>query len=76
MIIGIDGGSFDIIDPLISEGRLPSIERLLRRSASAATMTTWPAHTAPGWSTFVSACHPGGHGIYQFFDTQHPGYGA
>jgi predicted AlkP superfamily phosphohydrolase/phosphomutase len=76
MIIGIDGGSFDIIDPLVSGGQLPNIERLLRRAASADTMCTWPAHTAPGWSTFVSACQPGGHGIYQFFDTQHPGYGA
>jgi predicted AlkP superfamily phosphohydrolase/phosphomutase len=76
MIIGIDGGSFDIIDPLISDGLLPNIEGLLRRAASAATTCTWPAHTAPGWSTFVTACQPGGHGIYQFFDTQHPGYAA
>jgi predicted AlkP superfamily phosphohydrolase/phosphomutase len=76
MIIGIDGGSFDIVDPLVSGGRLPNIGRLLRRAASATTMCTWPAHTAPGWSTFVSACQPGGHGIYQFFDTQHPRYGA
>jgi predicted AlkP superfamily phosphohydrolase/phosphomutase len=76
MVIGIDGGSFDIVDPLVRDGRLPNIGRLLHRAASATTMCTWPAHTAPGWSTFVSACQPGGHGIYQFFDTQHPGYAA
>jgi predicted AlkP superfamily phosphohydrolase/phosphomutase len=76
LIIGIDGGDFAAIDPLVERGLLPNIGDLLRRGASARTMCTWPAHTAPGWSTFVSACNPGGHGIYQFFDTQDRNYGA
>lgn len=76
LIIGIDGGSFDVIDPLVERGLLPTIAGLLRRGASAVTECTWPAHTAPGWSTFVSASPPGGHGIYQFFDTQDLDYGA
>jgi predicted AlkP superfamily phosphohydrolase/phosphomutase len=76
LIIGIDGGDFRTIDPLVDRGLLPNLAGLLRRGASADTTTTWPAHTAPGWSTFVSACHPGGHGIYQFFQTQDPDYGA
>ncbi|HEU5469380.1 MAG TPA: alkaline phosphatase family protein [Actinophytocola sp.] len=76
LIIGIDGGDFAAIDPLVEQDLLPNIAGLLRRGASASTMCTWPAHTAPGWSTFVSASKPGGHGIYQFFDTQDPGYGA
>jgi predicted AlkP superfamily phosphohydrolase/phosphomutase len=76
LIIGIDGGDFAAIDPLVARGLLPNIAGLLRRGASAETMCTWPAHTAPGWSTFVSASNPGGHGIYQFFDTQDPNYGA
>jgi predicted AlkP superfamily phosphohydrolase/phosphomutase len=76
LIIGIDGGSFDLIDPLISAGQLPVLAGLLRRGISAKTTCTWPAHTAPGWSSFVTACHPGGHGIYQFFDTQDRDYGA
>ncbi|MFC5719509.1 alkaline phosphatase family protein [Streptomyces gamaensis] len=76
LVIGIDGGSFEIIDPLVRRGLLPHIGRLLNDSASAVTECTWPAHTAPGWSTFVSASRPGGHGIYQFYDTQDRSYGA
>lgn len=76
LVIGIDGGTFDLIDPLVGRGLLPNIERLLTASASSRTTCTWPAHTAPGWSTFVSAAAPGNHGIYQFYDTQDPGYGA
>ena len=76
LIIGIDGGGFDIVDPLVASGALPNLAGLLERAASAPTTCTWPAHTAPGWSSFVSATNPGGHGIYQFYDTQDPGYGA
>jgi len=76
LVIGIDGGSFDTLEPLVADGLLPNLARLLDSSASARTSCTWPAHTAPGWSTFVSASNPGRHGIFQFFDTQDAGYGA
>src|SRR5882724_10989537 len=66
LIIGIDGGTFDVIDPMVASGLLPNIAALLRDGASSATGCTWPAHTAPGWSSFVSASHPGRHGVYQF----------
>ncbi|MFE5121593.1 alkaline phosphatase family protein [Streptomyces sp. NPDC056669] len=75
VVLGIDGGSLDLIEPLVAEGALPVLGRLLADSAHGPTTTTWPAHTAPGWSTFVTARRPGGHGIYQFFDTQDPVYG-
>src|SRR5699024_11517267 len=58
-----------------SDLELPHMAALLRDSASAATSTTWPAHTAPGWASMTSASYPGRHGVYQFFDTQHPAYG-
>ncbi|MGW2548312.1 alkaline phosphatase family protein, partial [Kitasatospora sp. NPDC001574] len=76
LVIGIDGGTFDVIDPLIERGLLPNIAGLLRTSAVGRTTCTWPAHTAPGWSTFVTAGQPGKHGIYQFYDTQEPDYRA
>ncbi|MEU6021898.1 alkaline phosphatase family protein [Micromonospora sp. NPDC047134] len=75
VILGIDGGSLDLIEPLVSDGSLPNIGALLAESLHGTTTTTWPAHTAPGWSTFVTARQPGGHGVYQFFDTQDPEYG-
>lgn len=76
LIIGIDGGTYDVIDPLVAAGRLPNLAGLLARGISATTTTTWPAHTAPGWTSLLTACQPGGHGIYQFFDTQDPAYRA
>ncbi len=75
-IFGIDGGTFDIIDPLVAQGRLPTLAALMREGASARTACTWPPHTGPGWASFVSAGLPGYHGIYQFFDTQDRAYRA
>lgn len=76
LIIGIDGGTYDVIDPLVAAGRMPHLAALLQRGTSAHTTTTWPAHTAPGWTSLLTACRPGGHGIFQFFDTQDPAYRA
>jgi predicted AlkP superfamily phosphohydrolase/phosphomutase len=75
-IFGIDGGTWDLLDPLIAEGALPTLAELRKSSASASTSTTWPAHTGPGWASFVTASLPGQHGVFQFFDTQEPAYRA
>lgn len=73
-ILGLDGGTWDLLDPLIDRGELPAFAQLRKESASAFTSTTWPAHTGPGWATFVNACMPGQHGIFQFFHTQDSAY--
>lgn len=75
-IFGIDGGSFDLIEPLLAENLLPNLAALLSRGASARMDCTWPPHTGPGWTSLVSGCRPGRHAIYQFFDTQEPDYRA
>ncbi len=75
-IFGLDGGTWDLLDPLIDQGQLPAFAELRKTSASALTSTTWPAHTGPGWASFVNACMPGQHGVFQFFDTQEPSYRA
>lgn len=75
-IFGIDGGTFDIIERLIAESLLPNLAALLARGASARMDCTWPPHTGPGWTSLVTACHPGHHAIYQFFAMQESEYNA
>lgn len=75
-IFGLDGGTWDLLDPLIDQGQLPTFAELRKSSASAFTSTTWPAHTGPGWASFATASMPGQHGVFQFFDTQEPSYRA
>ncbi|WP_156798239.1 alkaline phosphatase family protein [Brevibacterium mcbrellneri] len=44
----------------VAAGRLPNLARLLSTSTYGESATTWPAHTAPGWASFMTARQPGG----------------
>ncbi|AUX26877.1 uncharacterized protein SOCEGT47_074470 [Sorangium cellulosum] len=76
VIFGIDGGDWGLVERMIARGRLPNLARFIQRGAHAEMECTWPAHTAPGWASLVTAQPPGEHGIYQFFHTQDPEYRA
>lgn len=73
-IFGIDGGSFEIIKKLISDGRLPTFQRLMQNGTRGVMRSTLPPHTAPGWVSAATGVGPGTHGVYQFWDTQGSSY--
>jgi predicted AlkP superfamily phosphohydrolase/phosphomutase len=63
-IIGWDSATFDIIDPLISEGRLPVLSSLAGRGARAPLRSTWPPMTDSAWTSAFTSVNPGKHGIF------------
>ena len=68
LVIGIDGGTFDIINPLINKGSLPNLKRLIENGSSGILQSTIPPVSPAAWSTFITGKNPGLHGIYDFFD--------
>jgi predicted AlkP superfamily phosphohydrolase/phosphomutase len=66
LIVGLDGATFDVIDPLIAAGRLPNLASLLATGARAPLNSTTPPMTLPAWSSFLTGCNPGRHGILDF----------
>lgn len=76
LIIGMDGATFRVIDPLIEEGKLPHLARLLRGGLRANLLSTIPYHTSAAWPTFLTGLHPGSHGIFNFDEMSAGGYGA
>src|SRR3990167_7466735 len=68
LVIGIDGGTFDIINPLINKGSLPNLKRLIENGSSGILQSTIPPVSPAAWSTFITGQNPGSHGIYNFFD--------
>jgi predicted AlkP superfamily phosphohydrolase/phosphomutase len=66
LVIGLDGASFDVLDPLIDKSYLPNLARLIAGSARAPLETTFPPITAVAWSSFMTGKNPGKHGIFEF----------
>ena len=66
VVIGLDGGSFSVIDPLIEEGRLPNIEKLIKEGVSGPLLSTMPPVTGPAWVSFMTGKSPGAHGLFDF----------
>lgn len=66
-MIGLDGMTFDVLDPLIEEHVTPTIGRLIRDGARAPLETIFPPLTAAAWTSAVTGKNPGKHGILEFF---------
>ena len=66
LIIGLDGATFDLIDPWIARGHLPTLARALREGARGALRAFPNMNSASAWTSIVTGCNPGAHGIYDF----------
>jgi predicted AlkP superfamily phosphohydrolase/phosphomutase len=66
MIIGLDGATFDVIQPYIREKKLPTFARLLEEGAWGELESTVPPVTAAAWTSFMTGENPGKHGIVNF----------
>ncbi len=70
IIIGLDAATFDLIEPWMSEGKLPNMARLIQEGASGRLASTVPPITPPAWTSFMTGKNPGKHGIFDFTETQ------
>jgi predicted AlkP superfamily phosphohydrolase/phosphomutase len=66
LIIGLDGMTFDFIDPLISSGRLPVIAKIMKDGVRSPLETIFPPITSVAWTSFITGKNPGKHGILEF----------
>ena len=64
LVIGLDGASWDILEPLIQDGKLPTFDRLYQEGSHGILMSTVPPITPPAWTSMVTGMNPGNHGIF------------
>jgi predicted AlkP superfamily phosphohydrolase/phosphomutase len=67
IIIGLDGATFRVIDPLLEKGRLPFMGHLISKGTRARLLSTIPYATIPAWPSFMTGKNPGKHGVFDFF---------
>lgn len=73
-VIGIDGGTWDLILPWAEQGRLPNFYRLIKEGTWGNLQSTIPPVTAPAWTSFMTGKNPGKHGLFDFFETDNDTY--
>lgn len=71
-VVGLDGATFDIINPMIRKGQLPNIARIMNEGSYGSLKSCIPDLSPPAWTSFMTGTHPGKHGIFDFFG-QSPG---
>lgn len=67
LIIGLDGGTWDVFGPLCEWGAMPHLAALRERSAWGPLLSTVPPFTAPAWASFMTGMNPGKHGVMHFW---------
>ena len=66
VVIGMDGATWRVLEPLIDAGALPTLNRLRTEGAAGPLRSTVPPLTPPGWTSAVTGKNPGKHGIFDF----------
>lgn len=66
MCIGLDGATFDIIDALIRENKLPNLKRIIDEGSRGYLRSVIPPFSPQAWSSFMTGVNPGKHGVFGF----------
>ncbi|MEJ2720474.1 MAG: alkaline phosphatase family protein [bacterium] len=66
LIIGIDGATFRVIDPLLAQGKLPHIHRLMEEGTHGILESNLPYSSPALWTSVATGRSPKIHGITSF----------
>jgi predicted AlkP superfamily phosphohydrolase/phosphomutase len=75
VLVGMDALTWDLMDPMLGQGRLPNFQALIDRGSHGELKTMRSTYiSASIWTTILTGKHPKQHGIKGFFTTK--GYAA
>ncbi len=72
LIIGIDGATWEVINPLLASGRLPTIARLMREGTSGALRSNTNYASPALWTSITTGKRPEKHGVLDFYSATRP----
>jgi len=75
VVVGLDGATFDLIQPWVAQGKLPTLARLLQTSASAPLESVLHPFTAQAWTSMVTGANQAKHRIFDFWERDFSTYG-
>ncbi len=63
LVIGLDGATFRVLQPMAARGYLPILETMLAEGAHGTLLSTDPCVTGPAWTSLATGKRPDTHGI-------------
>ncbi|MXR40351.1 phosphodiesterase [Halobaculum sp. WSA2] len=66
LLVGIDGASWSVLDPLREEGVVPTLGSLFARGAVGDLESQLPPWTPSAWPSLYTGVNPGKHGVFDF----------
>ena len=70
VLIGLDGATWQCIDPWVSAGKLPNMAQLMAHGRRARLRSLPSLYSPQVWSTIATGCTPEVHGILDFASRQ------
>jgi predicted AlkP superfamily phosphohydrolase/phosphomutase len=70
-VLGLDGATWEILQPLMAEGRLPHLARVAEQGVSGVLESVYPPLSPVAWTTLMTGKNPGRHGIFEFLEFGH-----
>ena len=64
IVIGLDGGTFDVLNPMMEQGIMPNLADLVREGAYG-EMDTYVTGLGQGWASFMTGKDQKRHGVFE-----------
>ena len=75
VIIGLDGATFDLIQPWMAQGHLPNLQRLMAEGSWGPLASVVHPFTAQAWTSMVTGVQQGKHRVFDFWERDFSTYG-
>jgi predicted AlkP superfamily phosphohydrolase/phosphomutase len=70
-VLGLDGATWDLLEPLLDLGLLPNLARLRKQGVWGNLQSVFPPLSPVAWTAVMTGKNSGKHGIFEFLEYQH-----
>ncbi|MDG3004727.1 alkaline phosphatase family protein [Paludisphaera mucosa] len=64
LILGLDGATWNVLDPMRARGVAPNLDALLKGAAHGVLTSVEPPVTTAAWTSMATGCTPARHGVF------------
>ena len=70
-VLGLDGATWDVLEPLIQDGLMPNLQQLCEQGAWGSLRSVFPPLSPVAWTGVMTGKNSGKHGIFEFLEHGH-----